>query len=84
MIGEFINTKLCEITGELYNLIDAEVEGAIEPQGFVRFTVRPLNLPPWTKDVKLTVFCSIPSEEIAKIIYCDYRKHIEKQFLKGK
>lgn len=83
MYSEMINTKLCEITSELYKRIDAEIEGAIQPQGFVRFTVRTTKLPPWTRDIKLTVFCSVPSDEIANIIYRDYRKHIEKQFLKG-
>lgn len=83
MYSEMINTKLCEITGELYRRIDAEIEGAIQPQGFVRFTVRTTKLPPWYCAIKLSTFCSLPSDKIAHIIYCDYRKYIEKQFLKG-
>lgn len=82
MYSEIINTKLCEITGELYRRIDAEIEGAILPQGCVRFTVR-TKLTPWTHDIKLTTFCSLSSNEIANVVYKAYRKHIEKQFLKG-
>lgn len=81
MYGEFINTKLCEITGELYKMIDAEIEGAIQPIGCVRFTVKS-KLPPWTCEIKLTTFCSLPVDELAQIVYRKYRKYIESQFLK--
>lgn len=83
MYSKMINTKLCEITGELYKRIDAEIEGAIQPQGFVRFAVRTTKLSPWYIAINLTKFCSLSSDEIAYIIYCEYRNYIEKQFLKG-